>query len=136
MLQNALREHSAIPLTCIKRLSVLKANCWSFLSGPWLKTGFTVHQLLPRAIKVIKQGRDWKMLHAPAEDCHLQTLHYAVDSYVINERQLYQRICLWSRDLLIGTCDWLLVLGFSIWAPRVTSDPVSGKTYSNHKKLS
>ena len=34
-------EHSAILLTSIKRLSVLKTNFWCFFEWP-LKTGFTV----------------------------------------------------------------------------------------------
>ena len=33
VLQNALLEHSATLLTCIKLYSVLKTNFWSFLSG-------------------------------------------------------------------------------------------------------
>ena len=40
VLQNALLEHSAILLTCIKRLSVLKNNFGLFFEWP-LKTGFT-----------------------------------------------------------------------------------------------
>ena len=38
-------EHSAILLTCIKRLSVLKTKFWSFLEWP-LKTSFTVFNLI------------------------------------------------------------------------------------------
>ena len=38
VLQNALLEHSAILLPCIKRQSVLKTKCWSFC-GWLLKTG-------------------------------------------------------------------------------------------------
>ena len=46
-------EHSAILLTCFKRLSVLKTNFSHLFEWP-LKTGFTVHTYIPNKVQELE----------------------------------------------------------------------------------
>ena len=55
-----LQEHSAILLTCIKRLLVLKTNLWSFWE--WLfYTGFTVWSIIYKW-KLVRPSSPWSLI--------------------------------------------------------------------------